>query len=474
MSLNNQCSAGGRTCSPYQVEISTKGGETLVHLNELYVGQRKIRYFYVPINTVIGNLKDNSETIPHKNKDYVFFLGGDILSSTSVLTKNMARVHLKYSKDHHCSKISFPHRLAGVAGHTKGAWFYDIHGLMKAAFDFYDFNEQIMIMKHLFTAWSSSDFIFLSPSLNLRLTDLIYKEIVPMVLVTSTDDCDLCQEMLRTQNQKVCKKKYCGDVSTQSDEVNDTCIVKKVVSTQTDPVDIEVLSSKPLENIRENIQSCLSDEEDTNTFQVHNRSYSLSTSGHTAIELLDSLATVLQQFSCQATSDIFFYKVFNLFEIFLSVVREELCHIEETTTGIYPFHLLIEYANLKKQFTDVMEQQKVPKELYYQDCVLKVHTKWLGTQFCKFHSIIDSQVEEFKHRHLKHNQLIPNSIDLITKESLYPSCMVEFLNLWSSNEEDNQMFLCSRILLVLELMNNTLITGMGHVVYAKLKSDYSM
>ena len=95
-------------------------------------------------------------------------------------------------------------------------------------------------------------------------------------------------------------------------------------------------------------------------------------------------------------------------------------------------------------------------------------------QFCNFRSTISNQIGEYKKLLIQSNKFLPPALKVLNEEKLFPICMVMFLNHWLNKRLEDEEFQYSKILLVLELMNDELLTGVGHVVYAKLKSIQSM
>lgn len=483
----------------------SSSSDTLIQLKQIKIGKRRLRYIYIPLS-----LMESKEVMKETDKECcLLFLGCDVLSSTSVLPKNMARTHTRLLKSKQCSKISFPHRLAGVAGHTKDAWFYSIHGLFRSVFEFYDFTEQVLVLRYLFHIWSITSERFLPGKLILTDHNFIDKEMFITVIVDEIDNCKICEEtacskrmcmswnnksvatqctkhyssvasqydlnvcMNRSSQTVDCKNKTISQ-STQSDQ-----IVSNEKQCQTEYVKIDQHTSPPQlpdhtdfssEKCRSNRNESASNMKSTQDVVAN------SMHGTSSLSLIDSVAKHIRSYFPLALKNIKFYKVYVLLETFLDLIKEEVLRIESTTTGIFPFHLMTEYCNLRKSCDHINQHNATERELYYRECVLHVISKWLAGEFNKLQTAITSQIDEFKRKQIAMNKLIPNPVEIISQHHLYPSFMVEFLSTWVGGfqREEERTFFCSRLLLVLELLNDTLLTGMGHVVYAKLKCNYAM
>jgi len=406
--------------------------ERTIKLLKLNVGTRSFRYLNVKIGT----------------QRRILFLGIDVLKETSISLKNMARTHFSLSRSNHCCKVFLPVRLSGVTGNNRDAWFYDLKGLMHVAFHFYTYKEQVVIMRCLFTKWCLLDSEDVLPQdLTISFHELCDESFEPVVLVDSLEtasSCSICQSENKTT-----------EIATQTPHVK---LVEKCVM------------------VKSEVQNQCQQTVDFNA----SKSTREETKQQTVYNFFDSLEHVMKRFSRDSMEDIFFYKVYVLFEMFLFLLNDELTLIQTTTTGVFPFHLIVEYANIKKSYRPSATTHNESPELYFQDCLLKLYGKWLGMQFCNFRHAISSQVESFKKILMEENRFLPAPLKLLTGEKLFPLCMVDFLYQWMNNSnmisdsEGEEEFQYSKILLVLELISDNLITGFGHVVYAKLKSMDSM
>ncbi|XP_057293593.1 uncharacterized protein LOC130622178 [Hydractinia symbiolongicarpus] len=501
----------------------SSSGDILIQLKQIKIGKRRLRYIYIP-----QSLMESKEFMKETDKECcLLFLGCDVLSSTSVLPKNMARTHTRLLKSKQCSKISFPHRLAGVAGHTKDAWFYSIHGLFRSVFEFYDFAEQVLVLRYLFHIWSIANERFLPEKLILTDHNFIDKEMFVTVIIDRIDNCKICEEtacskrMCMSRNNKsvatqcsmswnkksvatqctihyssvasqydlnVCMNRssqtvYCKNKMisqfTQSDKIvsnEKQCQTEYVkIDQHTSPTHLpDHMNCSSEEYHSHRIESASFQEFNIN-MQSKQDVVANSMHGTLSLSLINSVAKHIKTYFPLALKNIKYYKVYVLLETFLDLIKEEVLRIESTTTGIFPFHLMTEYCNLRKSCDHINQENPIERDLYYRECALHVISKWLAGEFNKLQTAITSQIDEFKRKQIAMNKLIPNPVEIISQHHLYPSFMVE-LSTWVGGyqREEERTFFCSRLLLVLELLNDTLLTGMGHVVYAKLKCNYAM
>ncbi|XP_076453042.1 uncharacterized protein LOC143288439 [Babylonia areolata] len=119
-------------------------------------------------------------------------------------------------------------------------------------------------------------------------------------------------------------------------------------------------------------------------------------------------------------------------------------------------------------------------------CLLSAFGAWLGEEFYRFRTVISQKATAFKQRHITNISDLPPPADVIAE--LFPSCMVRLTAAWiglgdlraaEAVERDH----CYQgggagwsgcrdpyplVQLVLELLNNCLVSGMAHVVYCRL------
>jgi hypothetical protein len=150
----------------------------------------------------------------------------------------------------------------------------------------------------------------------------------------------------------------------------------------------------------------------------------------------------------------------------------------------FPYHLLDSYAVivvdplLTKQFVET-DQNHLPPNRAVLLCLLG---EWLGKEFGALRFKVNSKAEEFKLRHIESMDKLPPAKDLVAE--LFPKCMRSFLYNWMQTEEKRSpetepptsKKICQEefqnihpyVQLILEFANNTLVTGVAHVLYSSL------
>ena len=121
--------------------------------------------------------------------------------------------------------------------------------------------------------------------------------------------------------------------------------------------------------------------------------------------------------------------------------------------------------------------------------------RWLGEEFHRFEATISGRVTEFKVKHINNISDLPPAAKVV--DELFPPCMVALASAWigltdiqtaeatqmdhsydlvrgGSASSSTSLLRHNRnlypvIQLVLELLNNSLVSGMAHVVYCKLR-----
>ena len=117
--------------------------------------------------------------------------------------------------------------------------------------------------------------------------------------------------------------------------------------------------------------------------------------------------------------------------------------------------------------------------------LLMVVSNWLGKEFQRLRPTIDRQVEKFKLDHIATINDLPGPDVLVYQ--LFPDFMVQLVLKWmdatqESDENDHNYEPATRwqhyqhdlypfILLILEFTNTALVTGIAHVLYARLSCN---
>ena len=103
-------------------------------------------------------------------------------------------------------------------------------------------------------------------------------------------------------------------------------------------------------------------------------------------------------------------------------------------------------------------------------------SNWVGMQFRLYKNDIETSVTEFKRRHIATIDKLPPSKAVV--EELFPQSMIVFLKAWMDVETEETN--CKKwlpypsIQLILEIANQTLVSGVSHVLYSRLVNTESV
>ncbi|ELU04070.1 hypothetical protein CAPTEDRAFT_225598 [Capitella teleta] len=109
--------------------------------------------------------------------------------------------------------------------------------------------------------------------------------------------------------------------------------------------------------------------------------------------------------------------------------------------------------------------------------LLNLLSEWLGQEFAALKPSVNAQAEQFKLRHIESIDKLPPAKDLVSE--LFPQCMRTFMYNWMQTNQrcpeagtSDAKKMCPDIhpyvQLILEFANNTLVTGVAHVLYSSL------
>ncbi|EDV20181.1 hypothetical protein TrispH2_008636 [Trichoplax sp. H2] len=122
-----------------------------------------------------------------------------------------------------------------------------------------------------------------------------------------------------------------------------------------------------------------------------------------------------------------------------------------------PWKVMIDYANNIVNKND-------------QKSALQSYCEWIGKVFHTMQPDVNGVVDSFKSRHIHCIDDLPPARDII---KIFPIEMIVLLQTWMANgNHDISDAKWPIVQLVLEFLNQTLITGVSHVVYSKLVEHY--
>lgn len=107
--------------------------------------------------------------------------------------------------------------------------------------------------------------------------------------------------------------------------------------------------------------------------------------------------------------------------------------------------------------------------------LLSLLGEWLGKEFASLQPSVNAKAELFKLRHIESIDKLPPAKELVSE--LFPQCMRTLIYNWMQTTEESDgppeaKKLCPDVhpyvQLILEFANNTLVTGVAHVLYSSL------
>lgn len=118
-----------------------------------------------------------------------------------------------------------------------------------------------------------------------------------------------------------------------------------------------------------------------------------------------------------------------------------------------PWDIIMEY-------TDMVLNENLTKS------ALHLYCEWIGKVFHNMQPEVNIIVNEFKARHIHCIDDLPPAKDIV---NIFPIEMTKLLQSWMyQNYNDRNQAKLPIVQLVLEILNQSLITGVSHVVYSKL------
>lgn len=144
---------------------------------------------------------------------------------------------------------------------------------------------------------------------------------------------------------------------------------------------------------------------------------------------------------------------------------------------LFPFNVLQTYIDLAT--TNSAANATGGFHAHQDDLMLYVVSSWLGNEFLRLKTCVQDQVTKFKQEHIHCINSLPNPKLLV--QELFPACMAELLERWMGAQTEkihqehsytknsvHQLNQYPIIQLILELANDTLISGMSHAIYTQM------
>ena len=411
-----------------------------ITLRSFNIGKRTIRYMV--INTMQKNQEhDKLFRIP-------LFLGADVLSSCrNSDIKNLGRIHSKYADDGLACKVYLPngYQIKGIRGVADKAWFYSIHGLFRVAFSFYPRNELMVVIKTMLSLWMErveepllQKTLLIEDIKNVFFDDIISKE----TFVCAKSAKDVNMEWQHAEKSGTSRENFPTErgiqVTSDLEKCDHTESRYKLLDYQIIPEQSKSDISKPGCTTALDSRDC----------------------GNRVAYIMENIKPrLLKVYKDEPSCSL----IVPYIESFADLLIDEENNIIEQQSTSFPIKLIKDYMDAK-----CSKMAEGP-----QDHELAIHivSSWVGDRFYLFKDIIKHNVDTFKQTYINSITELPSPEEIV--RTVYPSAMYSLVYLWiRGTGEDGQddveeaKRIRSICLLILELLNGSPITGLGHWIFS--------
>ena len=416
-----------------------------INLNETFLGKRRLRYMYhCEPNIVSTNSDKNKKCVP-------LFLGCDVLDECSHSSGNLPRFHAKHARRGLATKVNFQSgvRIVGIHGTTRGVWFYSIQGLFKIAFEYYTREEQKSCLSKLRNIWERQ---ILDPVLT--------SEINAIFESSAAESLPPCNVTLESAKENV-------NSSTETKTLNVDEFVNHVNTAIDSYINQNQLSIKQYKVKQLKIYlSYMNEKQDTNSLVYR------------TIKLINACLEILPALSKQLES----------LELLEDTPNDGKTLADNSVSSnsfgsAKPSDSSSNGANGNQN--GAFKEDLVT---FCKEAVLREVADWLGREFLNYHDKISEQVTLFKQGNMNNIGNLPSAYCLVGE--VFPKFMRSFFCTWmrvpffwqesyepTIDEEglqENRTNLYPVIQLILELTNESLVSGVAHVLMSQLLQSDSV
>ncbi|CAB4019370.1 Hypothetical predicted protein [Paramuricea clavata] len=400
-----------------------------INLNEVFVGKRRLRYIYQYEPNIVSTILD-------KNMKYMpLFLGCDVLDECSISSGNLPRFHAKHARRGLATKLNFQSgvRILGIHGTNRGVWFYSVQGLFKIAFEHYTREEQQDCLLKLRDVWERQ---ILDPILMSEI-NVMFKNCIVEALTSETGEekitSSTVDEFVNHVSSAIGSYIICKDNPSLQHEME---LLKTYLSYINHKENLDSFLNRTI-NLVKNCLQCLS------TFPEKAESLGSPPLSGSYTSYPDDNLTQSSRFPTESQS--------------------------------------MNYANRQnlacKKFSKT-------QSFCYQEAVMLEIAQWLGTEFLKYQPDINERVTLFKQRNMSSIRNLPSAENLVNE--VFPLSMLVFLCSWlqvplshiendaDTEKSDGRSNLFPVIQLILELANESLVSGVAHVLFSQLVQSDSV
>ena len=426
------------------------------------------------------------------------FLGADVLHNCgSYAMKNLGRLHSKFALDGLACKIKLPDgcRIKGIRGPGDVVWFYSIQGVFRVAFEYYGRSDLKVLLEKLQKIWLS------------RIEDpLTDQEIViekdsevdlEGELLTQKENEDMLKEVeavqsygneesspTRCSDNSGAKAHEMSEIEPPADNVNDRyrCNRRDCESEHTDinaveaqsvpdgqttsnsfaflqPERSDLICDKNVTLSDDPISQGSSKLSDNRNIDRNSESFQSFCPDDEAHKLMSVLRDVFDAESSLAI-------MISYLETFIQLCIAEKDNIVGKQSTSFPIKLMKDYMELKNS-----KEIEVPHD---HELAIHVLSSWVGEKFFMFKDLLKHNINIFKQENINSISDLPHPEEII--KTIFPSAMYSLVYLWvrgtgeglheGTENEENTRKIAKMCLLVLELLNGSPITGLGHWIYS--------
>lgn len=429
----------------------------LINLKSLKIGDRIIRYIIVATTKVHSGYCEKYSHLP-------LFFGADVLNNSGCSdAKNLGRIHAKFSEDGLASKVCLPKgcKIKGIRGSADAGWFYSIHGLFRIAFRFYPRNELKILLEKMHGLWMA------------LVEEPLLERVTTVMEVTQNIVIEHLEEILENS-------KYNPDIG--SSEENRIPVNVKEGQTSVEDENYEGLPTGTSDGAK--LKSKVTPSSDITSDCIQNGSQqkvkqyqelsleaqskgdkmSCNFLGLTVEKIIPRLNEVFRdEQSCQLVT--------SYIDSFVDLLIDEEANIIEQQSTSFPIKLIKDYMDLKCNRTVDSPQD--------HELAIHVVSSWVGDRFFLFKDIIKHNIDTFKQNYITTITELPSPEEII--RTVYPSAMYSLIYLWIRGTGENVLDgqdnveeakkIRSICLLVLELLNGSPITGLGHWIFSAIQGS---
>jgi hypothetical protein len=355
----------------------------------------------------------------------------------------LPRFHAKHARRGLATKVNFPSgvRIIGIHGTTRGVWFYSIQGLFKIAFEYYTREEQQACLFKLRDVWERQ---ILDPVLMSEISVMFKKDVMKDEL-------------------------HCGSISQSADDkINSstvTCTVDEFVKHVNDAIDSYAAENS--ECLKSEIKllkiylSYMNEKRDLNSFIFR------------TISLLNSCLVILPQLSKELES---------LESSDSPTDSDGTTSINNLTSSNNLCKAPISNKSYEGSSQNHAGEENL--EIFCKEAVMAEIANWLGKEFLNYHNRISEKVTLVKQGNITNIGNLPTAKNLV--HEVFPISMITFFCRWmrvpwnettfadSEELQENRTNLFPVIQLMLELANESLVSGVAHVLFSQLVQSDSV